>query len=608
MSNIDKTAERRKFRMDPNLLWSVIKSQAGSIGKAILELAQNSVDASSTRLDVTLTNTHLTVQDDGKGFSSRKEIEDFFETFGTPHQAGDSIFGKFRMGRGQVMSFTRNIWTSGEYSMKVDIKGMGLEYDLVKLDSPVAGCRIEGELYNPLKSSELIRLVDELRELCKYLPIPMFVNGERISKDPATMKWTHEDDDAYYLIRDNARSMEVFNLGVLVRHYYSGEFGVCGMVISKQQLQVNFARTDVLVGECEVFKRITAKLKQMAKSEDDEKTPRNNEAAREFKLDAMLTGAFESDVEFVEAVASAKVITDFSGKHMSIMGLYTASVGNGRGICAPWVSSQKADRVHQKKLAVVISPKTAERAKGLSFVEMLQRIEKNLKAFGSGSAERSASYVNKLIQAVKDVEVVGAMIDDSRTIVALKELTKEERLVLGVLNKLGHYFASAAEQSKVRKLGVFVSDAADGFTDGSSMVFINRKFLKIGGAAGNILVGFDRLKALMLHEYLHDAEDITGHSHPAEFYESFHQKMCFSWNMSRFTYDASMLYLSGRRKAGLKLRAGDLSALDMLLQEDILITEVATDEVVVKETPDEESKQQQLPLQEETGSTLVAVP
>ena len=78
-------AERRSFRMDPALLWSVIKSQAGTLAKALLELVMNSIDAGASQVSITLTGTRLKVEDDGRGFQSRTEVTSWFETFGTPH-------------------------------------------------------------------------------------------------------------------------------------------------------------------------------------------------------------------------------------------------------------------------------------------------------------------------------------------------------------------------------------------------------------------------------------------------------------------------------------------------------------------------------------------
>src|SRR5690606_17939145 len=115
-------AERRTLKMHPHLLWSVIHRQAGTIGKGILEGVMNSVDAGATRCDIILDREHFSIEDDGKGFASDQEIEDFFETFGTPHEEGDAKYGRFRMGRGQMMAFGMNVWHTNNYKMVVDLK------------------------------------------------------------------------------------------------------------------------------------------------------------------------------------------------------------------------------------------------------------------------------------------------------------------------------------------------------------------------------------------------------------------------------------------------------------------------------------------------------
>jgi hypothetical protein len=122
--------EQRQLTVHPAILYSIIKSQAGSLSKALLEAVMNAVDAGATKCSIKLDSSSFEVKDNGKGFSSRQEILDFFETFGTPHTEGDARYGKFRMGRGQMFSFGINTWQTGHFTMVVDIKGKGLDYSL----------------------------------------------------------------------------------------------------------------------------------------------------------------------------------------------------------------------------------------------------------------------------------------------------------------------------------------------------------------------------------------------------------------------------------------------------------------------------------------------
>ena len=137
--------EKRQFKMDDNLLYSVIKAQAGTPEKALMEAVMNCIDAGASRCEVALDENGYTVLDDGRGFTSRKEIEQFFETFGTPHNENDATYGKFRMGRGQLFAFSSTLWRSGIFSMEVDIKRDGLSYKLTENPKNLyKGCAIKG--------------------------------------------------------------------------------------------------------------------------------------------------------------------------------------------------------------------------------------------------------------------------------------------------------------------------------------------------------------------------------------------------------------------------------------------------------------------------------
>ena len=124
--------ETRRFKMHPKLLFDVIQRQAGSLAKAVLEGVMNSIDAKATKCRITLTNNELTISDDGTGIRTRKSIEDFFETFGQPHDESEGkVYGTFRMGRGQLFAYGKNRWRTGPFEMKIDIKNKGLDYELI---------------------------------------------------------------------------------------------------------------------------------------------------------------------------------------------------------------------------------------------------------------------------------------------------------------------------------------------------------------------------------------------------------------------------------------------------------------------------------------------
>lgn len=608
--NNPQGAEKRAFRMHKDILWSIIKSQAGTLGKAVLELVMNSIDAGASKVSVDLTGTRLVVSDDGKGFQSREEIENWFETFGTPHEKGDARYGRFRMGRGQVMAFTRNRWRSGTFSMFVDIRDLGLEYELTTESKPHKGCQIEGELYEKLSPSEVIRVTDNIRDLCKYAPIPVLVNGERVSVDLEKEKWTFVDDDAYYLLRAQARQLEVYNLGVHVRNYW-GEYGIGGIVVSKQQLEVNFARNDILLSECEVWKRVSAKVKAYAK-QFEAKKPTQNDAWRDLSMSRLLAGSFDSIDELDEMLRDGKVFTDYSGKHMSLTGLRNAMEKAGNLVMVPSDYSLKADKVHQGKLAVVLSPKTIERAKHMPLADIIKRIQGHLVTFMGrevyGVGYSLVKACEAVLAGITPEEQLTSMINDRHHVVPDKELTKDEKLVLRVLDDLNHYFVHATGNSTAREIKVCESETVEGYTDGAKKIFVERKLLKIGGTAGRMFASFEKLRGLLVHEYLHRQDDSTGHGHPPEFYEEFHDLMLDSENLREWTFYAVSRYVAQRRKAGVKMRAGDLHALDVLLVVDDKANEEPAVEVEAEATAETKDESTPPPAQPTSNASAVRQP
>ncbi|MCC5611455.1 ATP-binding protein, partial [Nostoc sp. CHAB 5834] len=301
-----------EFTMDKNLLVHVIKSQAGTLTKALVEAIMNSIDAGATKVDVTLDRETFSVTDNGRGFQSEKEVREWFGRFGTPHQKDDAKYGFYRMGRGQCMSYGICKWSSNIFQMSVDIEKHGMKYALAELQEPVPGCILSAELYRPLHSYTLEEVIAELREAVSWVSVPVFLNDALISTVPQDKKdWTSEDEYAYYFIQPESQELVVYNQGVFVERMSSWKTGFGGIVVSKRRLAVNFARNAVMANDCPVWKKISANmesvvlgnLRGLKKLSDSE---RNYLAKRMSTLQER--GFNPLDV---------KVLTDATGKHLS---------------------------------------------------------------------------------------------------------------------------------------------------------------------------------------------------------------------------------------------------------------------------------------------------
>lgn len=561
--------ENREFKLHKDILWSIIQSQAGSLQKALLELVMNSIDAGATSVEITLTSKKFSIKDNGRGFVSRDEIEGFFETFGTPHQKGDATYGRFRMGRGQIMAFTRNRWRSGVFQMDVDIKETGLNY-ILKSDMPHAeGCAIEGTLYETLKPSELLVTNRALADLCQYTPIPVFLNGERITADMEAQKWTFSDEDAYYLLRSDSRQLVVYNLGVEVCKYPAENYGTGGVVVSRQQLEVNFARNDVLLSKCEVWKRAATKIRAHSRASESRK-PQKNESYRSMMATQLMSGDFASAVEFGEVLSAEKLLTDVTGKHHTFNDVLNAAKYRFGGALAvaPSTTSRKADKLHVSNLCFVISPITFDRFEVSSLEEMFTAIENATISQGDRVVKADVLSTIKDLRAIfRDFDEVSALIHENHEPVPDNKLTPAERDVLEALREAqGRMMRHLKRVDFVRErrmLKVGTSDTAAAWTDGEKFISFERNQLKIAGFPGAALARFVTLGTLLLHEYVHADSDVNGHLHDHEFLEAYEKISCGTCVLGEFANDALNIWLK-RVKNSEKTRArrGELKEMD----------------------------------------------
>lgn len=527
--------EARSFRMHPSLLYSVIRNQAGTASKALLEAGMNAIDAGATKCDIRVSETSFTVTDDGKGFASREVIEEFFETFGTPHEEGDAVYGRFRIGRGQIFAYGATTWLSNTFRMKVDIKAKGLAYDLETDAESVPGCRIDGTWYERLLPSDLANLEREIKSLLAWAQIPVLLNGKRINKLPQDQKWTVETEDAYIQIKDSG-GLSVYNLGALVRTYPAHQFGVSGTVVSKKPLNVNFARNEILVSECAVWKRIRKHLTSVVKTAVTRKTQ-----LTDGERDGLVTRFLNGDLTYQE-ISDSAVVTDVNGRNHKLRHLeshhaitYTAD------------QTRLAQRVHDRDLAFVLHTATLERfevANAEEFLELLKRLS-TVEQFRYSPFDKHEAV---------DFGEYSKMMGDGYTVLLEKELTPSEKRILPAMRAMGRTLSySVANHFKRphrdRDIAIGISNAADGWTDGLMHIVVNRDFVT------SVLEGyrsFTDLALLFLHEYCHDSADTASHGHPPEFFAAYHDLTVKPHLVARAANVGLDAYVQACRRAGVK--------------------------------------------------------
>jgi hypothetical protein len=541
-------AERRQLKMHNSLLWNVIHAQAGKIEKSILEGVMNSVDAGSTKCDVVLKDDRFSIIDDGKGFRDDQEIEEFFETFGTPHVEGDAKYGKFRMGRGQMFAFGRNVWTTGNYRMTVDLKpqkeqvgkDFSLGYDFEKTKKEVNGCHIDVKLYEKMLPSDYHDAVREVEKFVKYVGIPVTLNGKLVSVNPEDEKWDEITEDAY-IRRKSSGGLLIYNLGAFVKEQPAWYNAVSGVVVSKKQLELNFARNDVQ-NSCKIWKRVDRLLKDQSIERAERATPLTQNE-REFYARQLASGEVSA-----HQLDSTRILTDVTGSHHPFKKLYSVTSFS----VAP-IGDRVAEMAHTRKMAFVFSQECAERFGASTPAELKKVFAKIL-----GDKHK----VIRLLAPV-DAATFNETISSQHETLKDTELNKKQRMALSAiregakaLHRSGYWFDyhRSSEtffdhvnrrERPARKIMAGVSDTAQGWTNGTSNIWIEREQLK---KVNEGMKGFMQLSGLLLHEYIHREADTGTHDHGVDFYECFHD----------YALDSDILYQSS--KAMLKSMLSQLRA------------------------------------------------
>lgn len=518
----------RDFKMHPQLLRDVIKRQAGSLEKAITEGVMNAIEAGSAEVRVIISPDKVEIIDTGKGFAALDEIERCFEVFGAPHtEEEDKIWANFRMGRGQMFSFGVNTWRTANYTLTVDIDNKGLNYEIEEHEDYYSGCHITIELYKQLFNYEIYGIERALKNQLMYAPVPIYIRAttinktdELISQDPSTQEWTLETEDAY-IRADNSNTLSVYNLGILVRTYYAGtSLGVGGVVVSKKQLQVNFARNDIQ-STCEVWQRISETLNKIA---GDSYTADRTYTDAEIERIATI---LRTKQYINPAVEKAKIIRCVTGRMYSIAQLRkSASTFNYFTVTAD--GSRIGDMLHRSRIAFVISSNTLDLFK---VKDLRALIDCWMEHGGFGSYSRFEHIIDKIESFA---ELTKGYCDEYKTLDAT-ECSKTHKVWLSIAQII-------IENTKTTDLGFSEprvalcgeSAVALAWTDGRTHVTYDRDFL---AGLPLTLEGVLKLALVTQHELQHSVPDMDRHSHDQAFYENFHDN-CIDGNFSKIVSKA----------------------------------------------------------------------
>ena len=527
-SNIGKTSIIHRFTVDSNIISHLITHQAGTPNKALMEIVMNSIDAGATEIDIKATDRTFSVKDNGSGFASRDEVINYFGRFGTPHKEGDATFGRFRMGRGQIMAFSRCSWRSSTFEMNVDIKQNGLTYNLHENLDAHRGCVVSGEFYDT--EGQWLN-GDQLASQLKFINATLVVNGEIINQSVSEVDWDYEGNTFYYK-KDQNYSLSVYNQGVFVKNYSSWEVGVGGTLVSKIPMEVNFARNDVLVADCLVWAEASIYLKKETKSKSVSKNNKIAKYERQYHYNSFM----KNEIDFGE-FASLRIFEDVTGKVYKLeklmeLNIQTLTISASKGSSyADFLSSTPGVFVFDFNEMQNFGSQVGQGGVSYLMVQIYNKAQLD-------GGERSQEYMRWYDR----VEYIFNNIENLRTKYPLeaKIFKKSELSILqdvalkslkNAVDVIGEHASwhlyrcgeiAGAKEKNIRKLVLGDSGGTmNAWTDGSSYIALDYKTLETYIEAGQD--GVLQLLFLILHEYTHNDASVVNNVHGLEFYQSYHE-------------------------------------------------------------------------------------
>lgn len=556
------------FELDPQIIHHIIYSQAGSIGKAIIELLMNSVDAGATSVRLSMTKSGFNCRDDGRGFASREDVLRYFGRFGTPHQEGDATYGRFRLGRGQIMAHATTEWSSNSWKMTVDTRTMGYNYDLDDLSEGTPGCTIDGNWYEPLNDLELMSAIQEIRDLVRYTTIAVELNGKIITRDPSSEKWDFEDEWAYYRAKEEG-PVSIYNQGVLVRHDSSHVWGAGGLIVSKQAIDLNVSRTEILRKTCVVWKPIAKQFGQLANEVSARLGDhRKTEARREKNARALLSG----DPQITSIFQREEVITLLPGKrHVTLQDFIRRARRDHKGkitIVEYGNDVPKGEAIARDGIIQVVHPQTLERfgCNGQEdFQEVLERAIANVsEAFTNGKTWSEEDLVRwfPMPELVSFSTLRDAFVERTQIVSEKTALDKETRRAWVALRWCIQQYAGACSGAKRYTDGRMAydeprmhvllgeSNSAEAWTDGDSYLAINVRIVK--RLIAEPLKTAAYIFGLVEHEIAHKGDSLEC-GHDEAFYQRYHDiSIQMSPERQRFMHMWLMKYTISMESEGKK--------------------------------------------------------
>ena len=534
-------AEEIAFVLGPEMVAHAIESQAGTVEKALLELVTNGIDAGAGKVEVEIRDgREITVVDDGCGLGSYDEVRKHmftlgFDRSGADEQARNRVYGRFGIGRTQILVFGRAALRSGGHLVENDIRAWGYKGRLSQVEGQdVAGCRIDVELYTKLEVWEQAQAVDTLGLWLRYVGTEVRVQGRQVNRPPDGVEWT--DRDGPVLFRedlDGDRGVDVYSQGVYVETMPHHRMGTSGVLTTVQghPLKLNTARNDVLEAACPVWRRAKALLRSVA--DRRRKRGRLNTMDRQWVLEG-LRHSPDVDGEYTEE----KIVKTVSGRWVKPR--HVMRHAKGVVVAAPSNHDQVGEQIHAHRMAVVLSPDMLAWTGTEDVAAWCKWFNRTFpRTYRWGPQTQPGDYAE-----------LATAFEGETTEIAPVAWSKAERAAMKGFAWMVWKVGVQMEDREPRQALLGESAQLEAWTDGRQVICIDRRVLRRQEVRG--LQGWSHLYGLVVHEYAHDASTRDEHAHGGEFYERFHDFMLDGAEGAKTVVEALQRYYVGRGEQGLK--------------------------------------------------------
>lgn len=514
---------------------TLIEGQHGSLGKGLGELFMNAIDGGAQTCRIILEKDRFIVVDDGDGFGGdRADALEKFRALGSRNsERQGSTFGRFGLGRTQVIPWGKVTWESGLNRFVTDYQQYaGFEHS--ELEEPVEGCVVTGELYKPLTSYQLRDVRHEVVKNLEFAEgISIELNGNVIN-DNSQFEWDEVTD--LYKIRwikkktndpFSDTACRIYNQGVLVNTLPPLSYPMGAVVIARKAIKVNIAR-NAPDGQCPVHLAIMERLAEKTRElQKEDRHSKQMTLSLRNTLVSMLDAGVEDLVECIDEetplsssdLARAKLLRDCRGNFVHFDQLETKPL-----TIVPDDQIRIGESLSMLNVAIPVTVEEMRFWGAFDPEQLIQRLYGVMNQCYTISYGRRAYHSPGFLPPLA-FEKAALLADTSKRIVPTKELSASESAARNALQYAADNMAkriSKFEGVETVRRRVVVGECltAAGWTDSASFIAVERRQLPL---ANQGLSGACALTMLLLHEYTHNDTFPDCDMHGEAFYERYHE-------------------------------------------------------------------------------------